>query len=58
MQALHSLQAQLDAEHAILVEKVEQMKKNCSGGSNCRISARPDKQIGCGEGGTPHLGIA
>jgi hypothetical protein len=33
MQALHSLQAQLDAEHAILVEKVEQMKNTVQEGA-------------------------
>jgi hypothetical protein len=33
MQALRSLQAQLDAEHAILVEKVEQMKKTVQEGA-------------------------
>lgn len=33
MQSLHNLQAQLDAEHAILVEKVEQMKKTVQEGA-------------------------
>jgi hypothetical protein len=33
MQALHSLQTQLDAEHANLVEKVEQMKKTVQEGT-------------------------
>lgn len=33
MQSLHSLQAQLDAEHAKLVEKVEQMKKTVQEGA-------------------------
>jgi hypothetical protein len=33
MQALHSLQTQLDAEHAKLVKKVEQMKKTVQEGA-------------------------
>jgi hypothetical protein len=33
MQSLHNLQAQLDAEHAKLVEKVEQMKKTVQEGA-------------------------
>lgn len=33
MQALHSLQSQLDAEHAKLVQKVEQMKKTVQEGT-------------------------
>jgi hypothetical protein len=33
MQALHSLQLQLDAEHAKLVQKVEQMKQTVQEGT-------------------------
>jgi hypothetical protein len=33
MQALHSLQLQLDAEHAKLVQKVEQMKRTVQEGT-------------------------
>jgi hypothetical protein len=33
MQSLHSLQTQLDAEHAKLVEKVEQMKQTVQEGA-------------------------
>jgi hypothetical protein len=33
MQSLHNLQAELDAEHARLVEKIEQMKKTVQEGA-------------------------